>query len=588
MDAATGYAERVVARKTLAGPHVRAACARHLKDLERAGKRGFPYHYDETLAAEAGAFFEEVLVLTGGVHEGAPFKLLPWQAFIVHSLHGWVSTKTGFRRFRRAYIETAKGSGKSPLAAGLGLKALCADGEPRAEVYVVAVTSDQALITFRFATAMAETSPALRERLTITGGAHPYNLAHHDSMSFMRRMSSTKTAKGKSGVLTHMLLVDEYHEHPDTAMHDFFAFGIKNKRQPLILIITNAGVGLTSACGLEHQRALAVAHGDRKAESYFSFVCSHDDDDDPFHDPKCWRKSNPSLPALPGQDYLREQVELARGMPSKRSLVARLNFCIWEDAEAPWLDRDRWMRCERKKLLEKRLDELPCAMGADLSLKTDLTAISRVWYDAENDLLLSRTDFWTPLDTLHQRKEQDQAPYDVWLERGYLHAPPGAVIDFDFLAAWIAEQCARYKVEGFAFDPMKIDLLVAALDKVGVRTTRDESGDGLLIMPHPQGFKAGTLQDDGKRRLFMPRSIDALEARIANASIRIEHNPVLRWGALGLTVIADASGNRRVTKTKSIARIDGMVALLQAVGLAESLMNTPAQPIAHVPIDFYT
>ena len=48
------------------------------------------------------------------------------------------------RRFRTAYVEAGKGSGKSPLAAGIGLYGLVADGEPSAEVSSAATMSDQA------------------------------------------------------------------------------------------------------------------------------------------------------------------------------------------------------------------------------------------------------------------------------------------------------------------------------------------------------------------------------------------------------------------------------------------------------------
>jgi len=58
--------------------------------------------------------------------------------FIVGSLFGWRGLD-GWRRFRVAYIEKPKGNGKSPLAAGIGLFMLMADGEARAEVYSAAV-----------------------------------------------------------------------------------------------------------------------------------------------------------------------------------------------------------------------------------------------------------------------------------------------------------------------------------------------------------------------------------------------------------------------------------------------------------------
>ncbi|HEY5496703.1 MAG TPA: terminase large subunit, partial [Syntrophales bacterium] len=132
-DRATTYALSVISGEITAGPIVRGSCQRHLNDLEHGHERGL--YYDEHAAAEAIAFFEECLCLNGGQFEGKPFLLFPWEAFVIGSIFGWKRKSDNMRRFRVAYIETPKGSGKSPLAAGIGIKGLVADNEPRAQIY---------------------------------------------------------------------------------------------------------------------------------------------------------------------------------------------------------------------------------------------------------------------------------------------------------------------------------------------------------------------------------------------------------------------------------------------------------------------
>ena len=139
-DATTDYAERVTAGDIVAGPHVRAACARHLKDLTEGQARGL--RWDIAAAERAIGFFRDVLTVEverkrddGEVQSLAvPFVLQPWQAFIVGSLFGWRNA-AGLRRFRRAFVEVAKGNGKSPLAAGIGHYMLLGLKKLRAEVY---------------------------------------------------------------------------------------------------------------------------------------------------------------------------------------------------------------------------------------------------------------------------------------------------------------------------------------------------------------------------------------------------------------------------------------------------------------------
>jgi phage terminase large subunit-like protein len=319
----TDYAERVIAGGIVAGPHVRAACRRHLDDLERGADRGLKW--DPKAARRTIDFFPDVLRLNGGQWEGRRFDLLPWQSFVVGSIFGWkLDDRT--RRFRVAYVETAKGSGKSPMAAGVGLYGLTSDGEPRAEVYSAATKKDQAQVLFRDAVAMVDQSPALSERIAKSGiGENTWNLAYRKTGSWFRPISADD---GQSGPRPHISLLDEIHEHRTPYMVETLKAGMKSRRQPLMLMITNAGTDRTSVCWQYHDFAVKVADGSLTDDSFFGYVCALDEGDDAFGDEACWPKVNPSLDAgLPGLKYLRDQVAQARGMAGKESIVRRLNFC---------------------------------------------------------------------------------------------------------------------------------------------------------------------------------------------------------------------------------------------------------------------
>ena len=216
------YAERVGDGSIVAGPHVRAQAERHLGDLARGGQ----FVWDWDAAAKGIAWFEDLLMLGD-----RPFKLYDWQAFVVGSLFGWRRTD-GSRRFRRAYLETGKGSGKTPLAAGIALAYITADQEHRAEGYVCARTMDQALVTYRDIAALAMDTPALAERCRVLGGESPYNIVYHGTNSFLRRLAANDRGEGRSGYRPHVAIIDEYHEHSTAAMLDMMAAGVKSRRHP--------------------------------------------------------------------------------------------------------------------------------------------------------------------------------------------------------------------------------------------------------------------------------------------------------------------------------------------------------------------
>ena len=370
-DPATRYAKSVAAGKIIAGQHVRAACARHLKDLETGADRGLVW--DVAAVDLAMAFFSEVLCLNGGEYEGRPFEMLGWQRFVVGSLFGW-KTADGYRRFRVAYVETAKGSGKSPLAAGVGLFGMVADGEARAEIYAAATKKDQAMVLFRDAVAMRKLSPELRRRLKTSGtGENVWNMAYLEKGAFFRPISADD---GQSGPRPHIALIDEVHEHRNNTVVEMMRAGTKSRRQALIFMITNSGSSKTSVCWGYHDYGAKVADGVLQDDTFFSYICSLDVGDDPILSEKCWPKANPSLQEadLPGVKYLREQVREARGMPAKEALVRRLCFCEWTGAETPWISADIWLSSGAEYEWQQYAGRRAWA-GLDLSSTTDLTGL---------------------------------------------------------------------------------------------------------------------------------------------------------------------------------------------------------------------
>jgi phage terminase large subunit-like protein len=559
----------VASGRIIAGPYVRAACARHLRDLEHGAARGLVWKPD--LAARVFRYFATVLHLNGGDHEGQPFHLHESQQFIVGSLFGWTRAD-GARRFRLAFIEEGKGSGKSPLAAGIGLYMLMSDGEARAEVYAAAVDKDQAGILFRDAVAMVRQSPAIDARITFSGGmGREYNIAYLSTGSFFRPVSSESSGRGKSGFRPHCVLLDEIHEHPTNAMVEFLSAGVKNKRQPLIFMITNSGVDRASVCFEYHQYGAKVAAGDIEDDTFFSYICACDEGDDPFTDepdaelgyPRSWAKVNPLLGVTIAPSYLSKQVREAQGMPSKESIVRRLNFCQWVDAENPWIDGDLWRACERSELT------LPTAggsLGLDLSGKRDLTAAARVVL-ASDGVLEAEVRFWTPADTLQERAAKDRVPYDAWVRDGHLIAVPGRSIDYAFVARDLADWLQA--AAAMAFDPYRLEDFQRELGDAGIESWVYEgpdkpAGQGLRLVRHGQGFRGGMSDSP----LWMPRSISDLETAVLAGKLRVRRNPVLTWASASAVLEMDASANKKWEKRKSTGRIDGIVALCMAVGLA--------------------
>lgn len=544
-DVVTRYAASVADGKIVAGPHVRDACRRHLKDLEEGAARGLYFDLDKALRAIG--FFADVLRLNGGEFEGKPYELLDWQAFIVGGLFGWIGAD-GYRRFRSCYVETGKGSGKSPLAAGIGLYGMMADAEPGAEIYAAATKKDQAMILFRDAVAMVDHSPELSKRITKSGtGLNVWNLAWLDKRSFFRPIASDD---GQSGPRPHISLLDEVHEHKDGYVIEMLKAGQKSRRQPLQFAITNSGTNKQTVCWDYHEYGAKVCAGQLKDDTFFAYICALDEGDDPFKTEKCWAKANPSLRhGLPGMRYLREQVAQARGMPSKESIVRRLNFCQWVEAESPWIGSDVWFGCEEKFDIAM-LHGRRCYGGLDLSSTQDLTALVLNFEPTAADPHWRQLEwFWLPGDGLFDKADKDRVPYVVWRDAGHLGTTEGRAINKLAVVRQLAEIAAAYDLQAVAYDRWRIEDLKMILDQEGI---------SLPLVPYGQGFKD------------MAPAVDEYERRLLNKLVRHRGNPVMTWCAANAVVMTDPAGNRKVAKEKANGRVDGIVAAIMATGASMS------------------
>jgi phage terminase large subunit-like protein len=542
VDPVTAYAKSVVSGKVVAGPYVRDACKRHLDDLKNGAARGL--HFDVSLAERAINFYREVLRLNGGEYEGQAYELLDWQQFIVGSLFGWIGAD-GYRRFRSCYVETAKGSGKSPLAAGVGLYGMMADGEAGAEIYAAATKKDQAMILFRDAVAMVNLSPELSSRITKSGtGLNVWNLAWLDRRSFFRPIASDD---GQSGPRPHIALLDEVHEHKDGYVIEMLKAGQKSRRQPLQFAITNSGTDKRSVCWDYHDYGAKVCAGSLQDDTFFAYICGLDEGDDPFKDEACWDKANPSLRfGLPGMRYLREQVAQARGMPSKESIVRRLNFCQWVESESPWISGEVWFGCKDEEFDGNLLFGRRCFGGLDLSSTQDLTALVLMFEPSEQDPYWRQVEwFWLPGDGLHDKADQDRAPYTLWRDQGHLNALPGKAINKLSVVKQAAEIAAMYDLQCLAYDRWRIEDLKMLLDQEGIT---------LPLVPFGQGYKD------------MAPAVDEYERRLLNATVKHTANPVMTWCAANAVVVTDPAGNRKVAKEKATGRVDGIVAAIMATG----------------------
>lgn len=240
---ANKWAKQVVSGKIPACKWVKLACKRHLDDLIKSKNKDFPYKFEPKLAEKKIAFIE-LLPHTKGewAMKRLSITLEPWQKFGIGCTFGWVRKKDGYRRFRESYWEVPRKNGKSAIAAGVALNMFANDGEFGSEVYAGATTEKQAWEVFKPARLMAVRSPDFIEAAGVLINAGSLEIPDEGSIF------EPIIGDPPDGQSPHCAVVDEFHEHPTSALYDTMQTGMGARRQPMIFTITTAGFNIEGPC----------------------------------------------------------------------------------------------------------------------------------------------------------------------------------------------------------------------------------------------------------------------------------------------------------------------------------------------------
>lgn len=513
-----------------------------------AQAQGLEFWFSENKANHVIEFFEKWLRHSKGRFAGQPFTLLDWQKAMLAELFGWVRVDNGLRRYRMAYISTAKKSGKSTILAGIGLYLLLADDEPGAEIYGAASDREQASVVFREAAAMVRASPLLSAELEVVDSRR--TIAFRKTASFYRVLSAD--AFRAEGLNIHGLLFDELHAQRDRRLFDSLRYGGAARSQPLLCSITTAGYDRNSICYEQYSYAKRVLADWRVDPTFFPLIYEIEDQSK-WQDEDYWPDANPSWGVTINPADFAAEVREASNSTSKLNGFLRYRLNAWTQQDTRWIKPEVWSACSVPP--PEPLDGKPCWIGLDLAWSQDTSALVAVFPDAEGGLdVLAK--FYIPGDMIEERERRDRFAYSQYVREGHIVATPGNVTDYEFIRRDVEEFAQRYQVRMVAVDPYNATHLSTQLDGLGIPVRR-----------YPQGF-AGM---NAPSRL--------LENLLAAGKIR-HSSPVLDWQSNNVAVRQNAEGLIRPLKPKqnSGERVDGIIALVMAIGAWSTEEQKPPDP----------
>lgn len=540
------------------------ACRRLLNDFQKEEIRNtlaepWPYYWDEQ---EAEGIFEwfKLLRHSKGVLAGQPIVLNTWQKFNLCQLYGWRNEKTGYKRFTQSFTEVGRKNAKSQMEAGVGLyeiSVMATRNQESYEYYTAGTKRDQSRIIVNEAGLMLNGSP-LKPYFKCTGTG----VTHKKTGSFIKPLSKDDGENG-DGTNPAGLILDEYHQHKTT---EFYDLGLgSNTKEPLLMIITTAGVNLTYPCYTqEYTYCSKVLDPDVDVTNDNYLIDILEVDSDVYkenvlnlEDEKYWYQANPiRMTYENGRKKIRDAWKIAKQIPEKMIAFLTKMMNIWVQAsENGYMDMAKWKLCQVEEY-PIDLTGRPVYVGFDMSAKIDLTSVAFVFpFESEEKdangkyipkYIIETHSFIPNREKLAERVAVDKVPYDAWELRGFLTVTDTPIVDQSAVMEYVLTKCREnnWDIQCLCFDPANASKLMIEL-----------SDEGYDVEEVFQSHKS------------LNESTQGFREQVFCGNILYKENPLLNF-AMSNAKIRRNNGLIKIDKDATTQRIDPVDAILCGYKLA--------------------
>jgi phage terminase large subunit-like protein len=430
----------------------------------------------------------------------------------------------GRLRHRRALVGLPRKNGKSAVGSGFGIYGLLASGDG-AEVYSCAADKEQARIVFGVAKRMVELDTDMQNHIK----------RYRDVLEVPETGSTYKVLSAeaftKEGLNPSLVLFDELHAQPNDELYDVMSNAFGARVDPLMVMITTAGVkldstGKESVCYRLYQYGQDVSRGTEVDPSFFMAWWGAQETDDPSS-PVTWEKANPGYGDLidPEDFESNWKQAVAKGTVNDFK-TKRLN--MWVDSSQAWLPNGWWDKCATLSDSDWVVPPRGVVLGFDGSRNGDNTALVAV--TVEHEPKVKVLGLWA-------RPDDKDAEWRV---------PRGEVKDV------IRKACREMKVVELAYDRY---LWQDAFDELSEEIKRADGEE--LFVEYPQ--------TPNRMGPATQRTYELIQTQ----KIRHDGDPRLSRHLGNAQIKTDERGSRLVKDARNSPRkIDLAIALVMAVDRA--------------------
>ena len=449
------YVEGVLKGKLIVGKEIVLACARYKADLQRD-----EFDFREKEADKVINIMETMMVhakgedLEGNSLMNTPFKLEPWEKFIIYNLLGFYFKGTDERRFKEAFIFIPRKNGKTSFVGGLAFALSIVEAASGATLYIVAAAQKQAQQSFDFIHHSLRAKGFDKQfRVRNNNAEHSihYEFAGSDGKPkgtiHIEALASNPDAQDSFNC--NVAIADEIHAFKKASQYNRFKEGQKAYTNKLMIGITTAGDEMNSFCYRRLDYGVKVANGTVKDDSLFVFISRADQDENgnvDYTDAVQHQKANPNYGiTIRPADMMNDALQ-AQNDPQQRKDFLSRSLNIYTSSIKAYFNINEFRSSDKKynwTLEELAKLKIDWYGGADLSKMHDLTAASLIGNYNGVDIIIPHA--WFPITAAYKKAEEDNIPLFGWKDEGWLTMSNSPTVNHAEVVNWFLEM----KKKGF-------------------------------------------------------------------------------------------------------------------------------------------
>lgn len=488
------------------------------------------YYYDQEAADDVIYFIEHYCRHIRGDKAGQLIEVPDfWKEDIFRPAFGIKRKSNGKRRFKTVYVEIGKGNAKSTYGSCIALYLTGFDLQNGAEVYSVAGDREQARIIFETAKFMVQEDESLKKIFD----TYQYSITRKGRPDFYKVMSAE--APSKHGLIPSGIIFDEVHVQPNRELWDTLTAGQMKRDESITFAFTTAGWDKNSICYELHRKAQDVNMGIVPDDSFLGVIYTAPEKLD-ISKPSTWKIANPGLGTIISQDNLQIEYNKVLASPSYENTFRRLHLNQWTESYEAWISDGDWMKCEESFTIDDLVGQ-ECYGGLDLASTRDFNALSLIFQGNK-----TLNFYWLPSEAVDRRMEKQNVNFRQWVADGWIKLMPGSKADYRIIIEDIRNLATKFNIVSIAFDRKFAAPIITSLE------------DEIKMTPFDQSIT--TISFPTKQ----------LDIWVGQGNIKHDGNPVLRWMLSNVSIYRDPNDNIKVVKHKSNDKVDGVVALIMAIG----------------------